>query len=762
MDGNDQSNAGTVEQQLAALRRQLQASEGQRQATEVRLQAAEEQTRQSTFVELLDLHHQHTSKPLKVLRPAQSTKGNYTNPKGRYYPTKLRPWTDFLSSQQGRFEKLRNIWPTQRLFAPRLAIDHVGRQFCVPLSSEQGVRLYTWFAVEANVREIFAKLLEDDDAKASINLIGGVKFESHLNVLSDPSEEVRERKVRPAERAFIPVDQYSIIERTDGNGDDDDESETTLRDILFLIEYKAAHKLTAETLRRVLGKGDFNIKKMINTPKVNNDEPARELYRSEMEAAAAISQLFGYMVQAGTEYGYITTGKSFLFLRVKENEPATVYYHLAVPNEDVNEFELSRTSISQVLCFSLLALESKPRDQQWIRGAIRDCGTWATDDEELVSQMSPEKPIREPKDSAYRSTGKSDVTSSYGTRSKDRRNDSDLSSNDTASGSSRDGSDDQTQSSSSHVTTQSKTSSGTSGKNVGESQGSASEQQSMPFCSHQCLLGLVCGSLMDSQCPNYDIHPKVSCGSSAEMHSIDLSSLQALLRDQLAETMDSNCEPMRKQGARGAMFKLTLASHGYTLVGKGTVKAFVPDLRLENQFYDHLRSVQGSIIPVCIGNFDCVYPYYYHFATEIVHFLLLSWAGESLNSISACWDTHADQIVRMNDQLWSLGVAHGDIRPENVLWNESLGQLMLIDFERSTMIPQEKAKPNELPSSSPPLTAKSKVSDSSVYADNMKKFELSSSPSKKRNRSSSADDTINRERRGWDMEMVRSAKLQMV
>ncbi|KAM0805753.1 hypothetical protein BDR22DRAFT_925720 [Usnea florida] len=709
---------------------------------------------------MLDLHHQHTSKPLKVLKPAQSTKGTYTNPKGRYYPTRLRPWTDFLLSQEGRFEKLRAIWPTQRLFAPSLTIDHVGKQFCVPLSSEYGVRLYTWFAVEANVWEIFAKLLANDDAKACLNLVGGVKFESHLNVLSDSSEEV------PAERAFIPVDQYSIIERTDGNDDDDNDSpETTLRDIVFLIEYKAAHEVTAETLRRVLGNGDFDIKKLINTPKVENDKAAREVYRSEMEAAAAISQLFGYMVQAGTEYGYITTGKSFLFLRVKENEPTTAYYHLAVPNEDVNELDLSRTSISQVLCFSLLALQSKPRDQQWIRGAIRDCGIWATDDEEIVSQMSPEKPIREPKDSAYRSTGKSDVISSYGTRSKDRRNNSSFGSNDTAPDSSRDRSDDQAQSPSSQVTTQSKTSSGTSAKNVGLSQRSASEQQSMPFCSHQCLLGLVCGTLMDTECPNYHIHPKVSCDSSVGMHSLDMSSLQNLLRDQLAETMDTHCTPMRKQGARGAMFKLTLASHGYTVVGKGTVQAFVPDLRLENQFYDRLRFVQGSIVPVCLGNFDCVYPYYYHFATEIVHFLLLSWAGEALSSSSqACWDSHADEIVRMNDQLWSLGVAHGAIRPENVLWNESLGQLMFIDFERSKMIPQRKAKPNELTSSPPPTanTAKSKVLDTCVYADNVKRFELCSSPTKKRNRSSSVDDTIKREHRGSDMDVFRSAKLQMV
>jgi hypothetical protein len=49
------------------------------------------------------------------------------------------------------------------------------------------------------------------------------------------------------------------------------------------------------------------------------------------------------------------------------------------------------------------------------------------------------------------------------------------------------------------------------------------------------------------------------------------------------------CEPLGKQGARGALFKITLASHGYTFVGKGTVEAFVPDLRHEGQVYERLE-----------------------------------------------------------------------------------------------------------------------------------------------------------------------------
>ena len=762
----------TQERQLQAEKEQSQAAQTELQAAQTELQAQKEQSRKTTFVEMLELYHTHTSKPLKVADPSQSTQGDYTNPQGKYFPTKLRPWTDFLSSQRGRFQKLCEIWPMQRLFSPRLIINDEGRKFCFNLSSEQGVRLHTWFAVESNVRASFTEMLKNNDAKSVFNLEGGVKFEDHLNSLSDPNLEVQEKiakaipKKRPQDRAYIPVDQWSIVERAAGNNDGS--VETTLSDILFIIEYKAAHKLTAETLRRVLGNEDFDIGKLINNPKLPNDEEGKKLYRLEMEAAAAISQLFGYMVRAGTEYGYITTGLSFLFLRIKENEPTTAYYHLAIPNEDVNEganeVDLSRTSISQVLCFSLLALESRPRDQGWIRGARRDCSVWATDDDEVVSQMSPEKPIRDPKDSSYRSSRRSDMTSSYKTRSKTSRNGSGLGLSDTGSDGFSDKPDDRRQPLSGYIIARSETLAGRSGgRNAGASHGSASEKQFMPFCSHQCLLGLVCGSFMDTECANYHIHPKMSGGSSAEMHSIDLESLQDLLRDQLAETMDVDCTPMRKQGARGAMFKLTLASHGYTFVGKGTVKAFVPDLRLECQFYDRLRPVQGSIVPVCMGNIDCVYPYYYHFATEIVHFLLLSWAGEALGSTSQpCWDSHADHIFRMNDQLRSLGVAHDDIRPENVLWNATLSQLMFIDFERSTLIPQIEPQMTKLPSSSPPLTVKSRVSASSVYADNMRRFELCSSPTKKRNRSSSVDDTINRRRYGSDMTRVRSAKLQMV
>lgn len=60
--------------------------------------------------------------------------------------------------------------------------------------------------------------------------------------------------------------------------------------------------------------------------------------------------------------------------------------------------------------------------------------------------------------------------------------------------------------------------------------------------------------------------------------------------------MDDHCESLGKQGARAVLFKITLTSHGYTFVGKGTVEAFVPDLRHEGKMYDRLVDLNTGLL----------------------------------------------------------------------------------------------------------------------------------------------------------------------
>jgi hypothetical protein len=60
---------------------------------------------------------------------------------------------------------------------------------------------------------------------------------------------------------------------------------------------------------------------------------------------------------------------------------------------------------------------------------------------------------------------------------------------------------------------------------------------------------------------------------------------------QLAQDPDNRYEPLRKQGARGALFKLTLESYRYTFVVKGTVTVFKGKLKHEGLVYRHLDEV---------------------------------------------------------------------------------------------------------------------------------------------------------------------------
>jgi serine/threonine protein kinase len=127
-------------------------------------------------------------------------------------------------------------------------------------------------------------------------------------------------------------------------------------------------------------------------------------------------------------------------------------------------------------------------------------------------------------------------------------------------------------------------------------------------------------------------------------------------------------------------------------VGKGTVEAFVQDLRHEGKMYGRLADVQGSAIPVCLGNMDLDRIYYLDVGVRIVHMLYMAWGGESLyhRTPSVPPATLEYEKQRSLQDVAGL-VVHKDVRLENMLWNEENERVMLIDFERS-MVYQRKRK----------------------------------------------------------------------
>ncbi|KNB19850.1 hypothetical protein FOXG_17042 [Fusarium oxysporum f. sp. lycopersici 4287] len=211
---------------------------------------------------------------------------------------------------------------------------------------------------------------------------------------------------------------------------------------------------------------------------------------------------------------------------------------------------------------------------------------------------------------------------------------------------------------------------------VSDTQGNADKRQNIrdrPYCTHACLRGIASGGPLDERCPNIADHGKAH---------IDRQSFVALLRDQLATDRgdDADCTPLGISGSRGSLFKLCLSLRGYTLVAKGVEAMDARHLRHENKMYDHVWSLQGTFVPVCLGIVDLIKPYYFD-SGVYVHFLLLSYGGRPvLREMKEVRPNVVDQIIVVLKRLHQYRILHHDAEPRNVLYDRSSGGCMLVDL----------------------------------------------------------------------------------
>ncbi|KAI9762372.1 MAG: hypothetical protein M1840_001265 [Geoglossum simile] len=130
----------------------------------------------------------------------------------------------------------------------------------------------------------------------------------------------------------------------------------------------------------------------------------------------------------------------------------------------------------------------------------------------------------------------------------------------------------------------------------------------------------------------------------------------------------------RHRGAIGALFRITLVSHGYVLVAKATSSTNSSALHHEEYIYGYLQRMQGITVPVCVGGFDLDIPWYYEWL-ELRRMLLLSYSGRRVRGEEkAEW---MEAWGKVEDE----GVSHNDWGRRNVL--ELGGSVMVIDFDRA-------------------------------------------------------------------------------
>ncbi|KAF5856131.1 hypothetical protein ETB97_007835 [Aspergillus alliaceus] len=672
-----------------------QAEENQRKAEEERDQGRE-QTRQTTFGELIQLCHNLFSRSLRVEDPSLSTTGKIPPPKGKCCPLRLLPWTDSAARQQEVYRSVCNYLEppgeaAERLFPPRLVLEGFGQEFNKrAISSEQDLESYERFGVENHVRDIIAELCKIPAARDEFHLGDGVWFDSHANAL-DPVEVDLSQATEPSTSRRSRPDQF-CIRRVDGD----------TRTLLTTVEYKPPHKLSVRNLRAGLRPMDFWTE-VVRPDSVPTEEPEKLRYNAALLTGSAVVQEYHVMIQEGLEYSYLTNGLALVLLRVPYEDPSILYYHLCEPNMEANQehsqdFRQPVTTVARVLCLCLMSFGSRFRDQEWRNKALAQLPVWTTSFAHIRSEIPQTELQRDPPGSDYTPSVSARTVSEYLpsspsvesptkgrrvlTRSGARcaptnttRDDSPDFDTDQAPGRRKRGFSQITSPPSSPSVKRSARQSGSRDIQSGQSQ-----QHSAQFCTQRCLLGLQQGGLLDDHCPNVKFHLQ---GGEGSRHLINAEDLVQQIKQQLDKNID-DCTPMGGCGASGAPFKITCAAYGYTLVGKGTTSRLWNEVSREADIYRILSKVQGSAVPVFLGAIDLAKIYFLDGAGAIRHMLLMSWGGEPISKIQLD-EAIKHEISRSQKKIRSLGVLHQDLRPDNFLWNAELGRVLIIDFHRSEL-----------------------------------------------------------------------------
>lgn len=675
------------EEQIKALRHQIfQVTQEKDQLTQEKNQLQQQLT-PLTFANLLTLCHDEIGQVQVEQDKSNCTTGAVGNPHGKLLPRTLRSWTAFPNLQESIFRKVNTIYhqckePPATFPNSNLIIKGI-KSHRRPLASELDLRRQQADCVEDMVEIVIRDLIKEREPPAEFKLGSDIEINNHANNLSQNDAQILIAKM---------ADKI-LVQKVEGN----------TKRLVLIVEYKPPHKLSIEMLKA--GLKDLDLPDLIHRVKSSNDKTINFIEKSEDVVAIVIAQTYTYMIESGIQYAYLTTGEAFVFLYTQEQDRETLYYHMVIPKDTSTSEALngiSNTAIGQVISFYILACGGEFYDQDTRDRHREQAILWRKDEDRLMAGMTPSPQKPPTPSSSYKSHAKRHAPAHSQSQTTRRLRSStsgetpalNIQARKDDSDDSPDGDDSKAPSdpfapASTRASDRSRDTSSRSTNKASETSNetsSSSRKRHENYCTHQCLLGLVNKGALDPSCPNYEFHPKRGKGRGKKRHAISVEKLHELLLAQIQITMNTNIEPLGLEGSRGAIFKLTLESHGYTMIGKGTPPHYVADLKIERRAYDLLHRLQGTVIPVCLGAIDSPRRYFYDLDVNIYHWLLISFAGKSLTQ--AEFDAHQPSVYAMEDNLLRYGIKHPDISPNNILWDERAKQLMVIDFERSYYIEQ--------------------------------------------------------------------------
>ncbi|KAG6042833.1 hypothetical protein E4U39_005377 [Claviceps sp. Clav50 group G5] len=560
--------------------------------------------------------------------------------------------------------------------------------------------MYERFAVDNHVGDIIGELCKIPAAREEFRLGGGVRFDNHKHSLekNDDAEESTSAASQPSRFRQPRPDEFCIHVVDD-----------TTNALLTAGEYKPPHKLSMETIDLGLRPMDL-WNELVASQTIPTDEIEKARYNATRLVCSAIVQQFHVMIQEGLEVSYLTNGFCDIHLWVPHDDPGTLHYYLYDPNREVDPEDRTllepRTAVARRLCLYLLSCGCPIRSQEWRAAARRQLRTWQSSFDHIRSQI-PENELRNPVSQSDASEADHESpdhcsefqpssspltesptaearrmpTRSQGCNASQEAQQHRAESPD-SSGSDTGPAVTQPKRNISQVSTSVQTASRQ--RHFQGGRDSPPGRHDAKFCTLHCLLGLQRGDALDDNCPNVRLHQQ---DKREKTHPITGEQLVRLLEGQLDRDLDRNCTPFGRCGGSGAPFKLTCATYGYTVVGKGTTTDWWPEVSREADAYRVLRKVQASAVPVFLGTIDIPKVYFLHGAGEIRHMLVMGWGGESPEKIGEGSEIQAE-LKRSVREIQRLGVIHGDLRRENMLWNTELRRILIIDFHKSKIIPK--------------------------------------------------------------------------
>jgi tRNA A-37 threonylcarbamoyl transferase component Bud32 len=621
-----------------------------------------------------------------VVDLSSATTGNTTDPVNRLFPPCITPWIDFEQLQRDEWDRLEgqvSFW-NNKAYPSVTALEYIARTID-PVGSEDDLRYLERLTMENMVKHIFDEVGKDERLRRALDIDGRITFENQASFRNEEREELSKSmgklKVsgdKPSRARNTRADQFCVLRSS---------SDGSARPVLA-IEYKAPHKLNIKEIPIGL-QGEIRPERDV----IDKDDDSFA-FRCKNLLAAVVTQLFSYMIDKEVQYGYICTGEAFIFGHIPD-DPTSFHYSVNIPGTDYSPGDvdrLERTAVGQVFAFTLQALRARRPGQEWKQKA-KNLKQWKVEfldvlqsipvterQSEAASIYKPSRWVPSARKKGPKTRSQCEVGRSRHEAEEDKSSSGDEQQD--------------TPSKSKFIQTRSRAARASRSRqlgNYGGSSGSSSKKstnlyiEERPYCTHQCLKGLYNGSAVDPWCPNASEH----CGK-----HLPRALFLKLVRVQLAvdRGKDADCCPLNLHGARGALLKIRLSSHGYVFVAKGVQACNLRYLRHEARVYQHLRPLQGVHVPVCCGIVGLRMPYLYDNA-ELTHLLLLSWAGRSIlsmqkvNAVSnRLRNTFTYQIEEAVAALGKLSVRHGDLEERNMTYDDRTGRLMVIDFERSSLI----------------------------------------------------------------------------